>query len=160
MSKSKKKSLLATPGIRWALLIAGAFLLIAIFVMMSVTGGPDLGPLEQALRNAGYQLYNPPRANWGPGFVFAGNVTNGRITNVEEVCPSLYTDVGSQDGVAIAMPDYTAKDDFTFQLSMNFLKKLIGAELDLGRVERERAADIKWRNVREVSYTRADQWLA
>jgi hypothetical protein len=156
----KKKSLGKT---RWIILAAlGGIALcgaIALFVVVSVTNGPDLTPLEVAVENAGYHLYKPPRANWGPGFVFSGDVKGGRISNVEEICPNLYSDIGPQEGVPIALPNYTAKDDFTFSLSMRFLKSFAGPELDVGKIERERTVDVKWQNIREMSYTHADQWL-
>ena len=64
----------------------------------------DLGALEQALRTSGYQLYNPPRANWGPGFVFAGEVVGSQIKTVEEICPNLNgNDLGPPQEAAIAL---------------------------------------------------------
>jgi hypothetical protein len=141
----------------WACSLAGGCALAVATI--SAPSAQDLRPLEAALRDAGYQLYNPPRANWGPGFVFAGDVIRGRITNVEEICPNLYADIEAPQGAAVILPNYSAKDSFTFGLALRFLKGLIGAEADLGEVEREKSIDVKWQNLRETSYTLMDQWL-
>ena len=145
---------------------AGTYILTAIvgiFLMMAgleVAIPQELGALERALQASGYQLYNPSRANWGPGFVFAGDVVDGRITNVEEVCPNLYADGGSSpQNAAVVLADYTASNAFTFQLTIEFLKKLLGDSLNLGPVTTERMVEVKWTKVREMSYTHMDQWL-
>jgi hypothetical protein len=120
--------------------------------------GQNLAALEKLLRAAGYQLYNPPRANWGPGFVFTGDVVNGRITNVEEVCPNLYSNMGQPQGAAVVLADYSATDSFSFGAALEFLKGLIGGAVDLGGTD-QRSVTVQWKNIRELSYTRMDQWL-
>ena len=118
----------------------------------------DFKALDGLLRNAGYQLYNPPRANWGPGFVFAGDVVNGRIVNVEEVCPNLYSNMGKSEGTAVVLADYAAADSFSFGLALDFLKGLVGGAVNLGGSD-QRSVQVRWKNIREMSYTHMDQWL-
>jgi hypothetical protein len=130
-----------------------------LIASMAPTIGQDFESLNRTLHAAGYQLYIPPRQNWGPGFVFAGEIVNDRITNVEEICPNLYADLGSPEGAAVVLGDYRAADTYSFGLTLDFLKGLLGGALDLGRVERERTADVRWHNVREISYSHMDQWL-
>ena len=117
----------------------------------------DLSPLKRALGE--YQPYDPPRANWGPGFVFAGNVAAGRISNVEELCPNLYADVEAPQSAAIALADYNASDGFSFGASLRFLKGLFGLNFDVEKIGAERTIDVKWQNLREYSYTGMDKWL-
>src|SRR5262249_45841020 len=125
----------------------------------TIAAGQDLAFLEKALREAGYQLYNPPRANWGPGFVFRGDVVNSRIKNVEEICPNLYTDLGPPEGTAIVLPNFRAEDGFSFGLAIQFLRGLVGGRVDLGTIERERKAEVRWQNLQEMSYPRIVNWL-
>lgn len=106
-----------------------------------------------------YQPYDPPRANWGPGFVFAGDATAGRISKVQEVCPNLYADVEAPQNTPVALADYNASDGFSFGASLRFLKGLIGLSFDVDKIAHERTIDVKWQNVREYSYTGMDQWL-
>lgn len=120
----------------------------------------ELSALEKALNNAGYQLYNPPRSNWGPGFVFSGDILNGRITNVKEVCPNLYGDADAPQSAAILFPNYTAKDKLNFGAALHFLRGLFGLDFDLNAVDRERTVEVKWQNIRETSYSEMDRWLA
>jgi hypothetical protein len=64
-------------------------LLIGCLQAGKVAHSQDLQPLDKALRSVGYQMYSPPRENWGPGFVFSGDIVQGRITNVREICPNI-----------------------------------------------------------------------
>ena len=121
--------------------------------------GQDLGPLDKALNAAGYRLYNPPRENWGPGFVFSGDVANGKITNVREICPNLYADLEAPRSVAVILPDYDANDSFSFGVAVNFLKGLLGLNVDVDKVQRERSISVKWKNLSETSYADIDKWL-
>jgi hypothetical protein len=113
----------------------------------------ELGQLEHTLQEAGYQLYYPPRANWGPGFVFEGDIVNGKIKIVNEICTNLYAAIGSPQpsDTPILLADYHASDDFSFQLSINFLKGLLGDSLNLRLIVGKRTVDVKWLNVREKS---------
>jgi len=147
---------------RRAPLVASAWSLLVIIntSFSTVVFGQDFGALEKTLRVSGYQLYNPPRANWGPGFVFAGEVTGNRIKNVEEICPNLYgNDSGPPQDATIALGDYKAEDSVGLGLSLQLLKGLLGIGLDFNRVVAERTVDIKWQDIHEVSYTHVDQWL-
>ena len=117
----------------------------------------DLAALEKLLHAAGYQLYNPARADWGPGFVFAGDVVNGRISNVEEICPNLYSNM-SLKGAAVVLANYKADDSFSFGVALNFLKNILGDKLDIGGMAQDKV-DVSWKNMREMSYTHMDQWL-
>jgi hypothetical protein len=129
----------------------------------STAHAQDLGALEQAMIQAGYHLYNPPRTNWGPGFVFSGDVNNGRIINVQEICPNLYVDLEAPTGATVVLPDFKAEDKFTFRLALDFLKRLVGADnsakLELVRLEHERKVEVQWQDVREFAYSKVDQWL-
>jgi hypothetical protein len=117
----------------------------------------DLSPLKRVLGE--YQPYDPPRANWGPGFVFTGNVGGGRISNVEELCPNLYADLEAPQSAAIVLADYNASDGFSFGASLRFLKGLFGLNFDVDKIGAERTIDVKWQNLREYSYTGMDKWL-
>jgi hypothetical protein len=138
--------------------LVAAYILLAS-AMVTTTAAQNIEPLKEALQAAGYQLYIPPRANWGPGFVFTGDVARGRLTNVEEVCPNLYADLEAPQGAAIVLPNFNAKDSFTFGLALRFLKGLLGVDFDLDKIERERSINVRWQNLREMSYTHMDQWL-
>jgi hypothetical protein len=136
--------------------------IIAIAFSIFATGAAhsqDLGPLDKALRAAGYRLYNPPRANWGPGFVFTGDVLDGKITNVREICPNLYADLEAPQSAAVLLPNFDAKDSFSFGIAIRFLKNLLGLDADLEKMQREQSISVKWSNLRETSYTDVDKWL-
>jgi tetratricopeptide (TPR) repeat protein len=93
---------------------------VVLWVLLASAGvatAQDLGPLKKALGE--YQPYDPPRANWGPGFVFTGEVARGRLSKIEEVCPNLYADVEAPQSAAIALPDYNAGDGISeFNIAM------------------------------------------
>jgi hypothetical protein len=133
-------------------------ILVAFVVSASPAMGQDFSALEKLLREAGYQLYNPPRANWGPGFVFTGDTVNGRITNVEEVCPNLYSNMGPLKGSTVILADYHASDSMSFNAAVDFLKSLTVGALNLGGAA-QRTVDVRWKNVQEFSYTHIDKWL-
>jgi hypothetical protein len=126
---------------------------------VDIANAQDLGALERALNAAGYQLYNPPRSNWGPGFAFYGDIVDGKITNVREICPNLYGDVDAPRSADILLPDYTAKDSLSFSAAIRFLKGLFGFNVDVDKVEQERSIEVKWQNIRETSYSEMDKWL-
>jgi hypothetical protein len=130
----------------------------ALFSAGTIAVGQNLAVLERALQKAGYQLYNPARANWGPGFVFAGDVVNGRIKNVVEICPTLYRDLDPPRGTTIVLSDFKSEDGFSWGLALNFLKGLLGGKLDLG-AEGEQKAEVKWQNIQEMSYPQMVGWL-
>lgn len=139
-----------------------ALLLLVIVVLSGVVlvaAAQDLTVLQRTLQANGYQLYVPPRANWGPGFVFAGDVVNGKMKNVEPVCSSLYEDVGLPESTAVILPDFKAEDKFSFSLAIEFLRGLFGGKVDLGAVERDRKAEVRWHNVQEMSYPKMIAWL-
>lgn len=73
----------------WRQPISLAAVVVATAFAYQGASSQDLAPLEQALSNSGYKLYNPPRENWGPGFVFAGDVTNGKIRLTSESSAAL-----------------------------------------------------------------------
>jgi hypothetical protein len=135
-------------------------LIVALSFSTEGTKAQSLRPLEQALNAAGYQLYNPPRANWGPGFVFAGDIVQGRITNVREICPNLYGDTEAPQSADILLPNYSARDKISFSATLRFLKSVFGLNFDLDKVEQEHSVEVKWQNIRESSYTEMDKWLA
>jgi hypothetical protein len=118
-----------------------------------------LDQLDRALQSAGYQRYNPPRANWGPGFVFAGDIDNGRIRNVEEICPNLYDDVAEPQSTNIVLANYSANDSFSLSLAITFLRGLLGGKAKLVPLEKEDSVQVQWENIRELSYSRMHQWL-
>jgi hypothetical protein len=134
---------------------------IAILFFIPAPGAraQDLGPLDKALRAAGYRLYNPPRENWGPGFVFSGDVVNGKITNVREICPNLYADLEAPRSAAVILPDFDANDSFSFGVAVNFLKGLLGLNVDVDKIQREQSISVKWKNLSEASYADMDKWL-
>ena len=143
---------------------SGAFLIVCASLVFGVTllsqsGTPDLTKLDRALETAGYRRYNPPRTNWGPGFVFAGDVVDHRIANVQAICPDLYANSGEPQTAEIVLSDYAAKDNFSFGLAVNFLKEQLKGGFDLGTIEREGSVDIQWVNIREMSYSHMDKWL-
>jgi hypothetical protein len=117
-----------------------------------------LEPLEGQLKAAGYQLYKPPRSNWGPGFVFTGDIAGDRIIKVEEVCPNLY-DIEAPQASRIDLGNYSAEGSFSLGLAIRFLKALLGVDLNVDQVEREHKVAVKWRNLREFSFSHMDQWL-
>jgi len=94
--------------------------------------------------------------------VFAGDVAGGRLSNVEELCPNLCGDFEALRGSEIILPDYKADERISLRASISFLKSIVGpgAEVDIPGVEQEQKLDVRWQNVREFSYTSADQWLA
>lgn len=130
-----------------------------ISLLASPAQAQSLGPLEQAIRAAGYQLYNPPRENWGPGFVFTGEVVSGRIKNPREICPNLYADVEAPRSTKVLFPDFQASDSFSFGLAIKFIKGILGLDVDVGKVESERKISVKWQNLQETSYSDVDKWL-
>jgi hypothetical protein len=130
-----------------------------MFLLLSCTSEPDLSALEKPLNAAGYQLFNPPRSNWGPGFVFSGDIVGGRLVNVGEVCPNLYGDEEPPRSAKILLPNYTAKDSLTFGAAVRFLRSAFGLDVDVDKVERERLIEVKWQNVSEMSYALMDNWL-
>jgi hypothetical protein len=134
--------------------LALPYALVALVSAGTVAVGQNLAVLEGALQKAGYQLYNPARANWGPGFVFAGDVVNGRMKNVDEICPTLYQDLGPPEGTTIVLPDFKAEDGFSWGLSLNFLRGLLGGKLDVG-AEGEQKAEVKWQSLQG----RTRRWL-
>jgi hypothetical protein len=135
-------------------------LIIALSYSIEGAKAQDLSALEKALNAVGYQLYNPPRANWGPGFVFAGDIVQGRITNVREICPNLYGEIQAPQSTDILLPNYSAKDKISFGAALRFLRGAIGLNFDLEKVEQEHSVEVKWQNIRETSYTEMDKWLA
>jgi hypothetical protein len=127
-----------------------------------VTRLPPIASAQNALPKQAlgeYHPYDPPRANWGPGFVFSGDVRGGRISNVKEVCPNLYADTEAPQDTPIAFADYNASEGLSFAASLRLLKGLFGLNFDIDQIARERTVDVKWQNVREHSYTAMDQWL-
>jgi hypothetical protein len=107
--------------------------------------------LEQSLRSAGYHLYNPIRSNWGPGFVFSGDVSNGRIVRIDEICPNLYADATAPNQSKILLPNYKTEDNSSLRIALDYLKKASGFandDADLARIEQQRTADITWGNIR------------
>jgi hypothetical protein len=137
-------------------LVAGLATFFAVLAALPAAAA-EMTALEQALRAADYRLYQPPRSNWGPGFVFAGDVADGRISRVEEICPNLYADLSAPQAAAVVLPDYKASDSFSLGLAVDFLKKQLGAaDLAAGW---EGTTEVTWQNIRELSYSRMDQWL-
>ena len=139
-----------------------ALLLLAIVALTGAAAeavGQDLTALQRTLEANDYQLYIPPRANWGPGFVFAGDVVDGMMKNVEAVCSNLYEDVGFPEAAAIVLPDFKAEDKFSFSLAIGFLRGLFGGKVDLSAVERDRKVEVRWHNLQEMSYPRMVGWL-
>jgi hypothetical protein len=135
--------------------------LCSLFFLADMSGSvaQNMDPLKDALRAAGYQLYNPPRANWGPGFVFAGDIAGGRLTNVDEVCPNLYADSEAPQSVSISLPNLNNNESLSVGFGLQLLKAIFGINFDVDKVERERQIHVKWQNLRELSYTRMDQRL-
>jgi hypothetical protein len=133
------------------------FVLSALLASAGAAAAQDLGPLKKALGE--YQPYDPPRANWGPGFVFTGEVAQGRLSKIEEVCPNLYADLEAPQSAAIALPDYNTGEGLSFAASLRFLKGLLGLNVDIDKLAGERMIDVKWQNLREYSYTGMDKWL-
>jgi hypothetical protein len=136
----------------------GAFLT-SLLVYVLKFKGPNLSKLDQALQAAGYHRYDPPRTNWGPGFVFAGDVSNHRITNVEEICPTLYENIGDPVSAKVIFPDYSATDAFSLQMTLNFMQAKLKGSANLAKLEQKQSVEIRWENIREFSYSHADQWL-
>jgi hypothetical protein len=133
--------------------------IVALTGVVAVAAGQDLTFLQRTLQEYDYQLYVPPRANWGPGFVFAGDVVKGRMKNVEPVCPSLYENVGLPESTAVILPDFKAEDRYSFSLAIDFLRGLFGGRVDLGAVERDRKVEVRWHNLQEMSYPKMVAWL-
>jgi hypothetical protein len=132
----------------------------ALSILVGATGtvcAQDLTPLRKALGE--YQTYDPPRTNWGPGFVFVGEIARGRISKVQQICPNLYADLEAPQSATIFLPDYNTSDSFFLAASLRFLRGLLGLSIDIDKIAGERMIEVKWRNVREYSYTGIDKWL-
>ncbi len=126
------------------------------------SAGQSLRPLQQALESAGYHMYNPPRSNWGPGFVFEGDVANGRFVNAQEVCARLYSDLDTPGKAKIVLPSHQAKDNFSLRVAFNYLKKVLGFandEADLLRIEQRQIGEVTWGDIWELYYGGMDKWL-
>ena len=147
----------------YAIAVRASFLL-SLVVILAVSSARELksqtlDQLDRALHSAGYQRYDPPRANWGPGFVFAGDVVQGKIRNVEEICPNLYADAAEPQATNIILADYAATDSFSLGLAITFLKKLTGGSVNLAPIEKEDSVQVRWENIHELSYSHMHQWL-
>jgi hypothetical protein len=130
--------------------------------LATVAFSQSLAPLERALESAGYHIYNPPRSNWGPGFVFEGDVLNGRFSNAHEVCSRLYAELAAPNKAKVVLASHEANDIFGLRLAFNYLKKIFGFandDSDLVRIEQQRTAEVAWGDIWEMSYTRMDKWL-
>lgn len=118
--------------------------------------------IEEVLQANGYQMYNPPRGNWGPGFVFAGDVIDNKISNVREVCPNLYGDLDAPNKTKVVLANHKVEDSFSLSVAFNYLKRVTGFannDADLVSIEGKRAAEVTWGDINELSYSDMDKWL-
>jgi hypothetical protein len=141
---------------RYVVLVIAA----AIFSTSSCTVPPDPTPnlLEGSIRKAGYSPYSPIRSNWGPGFLFTGD-----IGNPTPVCRNLYGEKLSFDDLEnaeIVFQDIKQSNSSSFDASVDFLSGLIGkdnsAKLGLADASRTAKIDISWGDVKEYAYFAED----
>jgi len=130
-------------------------------LVQSCHGGvPDVGPLGDSLQ--GYALYEPVRTNWGPGFVFTGEVKNGKIKNVEEICPSLYGESPVTEA-GVFLPDYSGASNTDINIGLSMLESVIGkdntAKINLAKYKDNKSVVVKWSSINEVSIPRSMGWM-
>ncbi|MGU3559418.1 hypothetical protein [Methylobacterium radiotolerans] len=110
---------------------------------------------------AGYRPYIPPRANWGPGFVFTGTIRDGKISDVEEVCSNIYGQKIRAKSNSVLLPAYKEDNRVAISGLIEILKGALrsrsinaGAAFDQGKTTEIRVSDAK-----EYSYTDEDKWI-
>jgi hypothetical protein len=141
---------------------AGIWIVGASIFLSSMAEAQNLSQLEQSLESNGYHLYKPLRSNWGPGFVFSGDISGRGIGGPVEICPNVYADLTAPNQSKILLPNYKAEDRLSLRVALDYLKKITGFandDADLARIEQQRTADITWGDIRELSYTDMDKYL-
>lgn len=141
--------------------IAAVLFLVALLLGGCFSNKPKITGLEKSIEP--YALYYPIRENWGPGFVFSGDIVDGKIQNVEEICSNLYGDEQISDSSSIFLANYSGKDEKSLDIGVQLLKRVAGeknaATLNLADIKSVDDVDISWGDLRETSYARAEQWL-
>jgi hypothetical protein len=87
---------------------------ISTILLFAVPSPGSAQTIERSLQDKGYHMYDPPRANWGPGFVFAGDVIADKIWKVEEICPNLYGDLDAPNKTKVVLESHEYEDSLSF----------------------------------------------
>ena len=106
------------------------------------------------VEKAGFEPYTPFRSNWGPGFLYTGD-----LSNPNPVCPNVYGNQISFDDLEnpdLVFQDIKQDNENSFSLTIGFLEDLLGdensAKLSLGSVANSNEIDLKWGPVKEYTY--------
>jgi hypothetical protein len=105
--------------------------LIIIGVVFSFFGcatTKGLGPLESKLKEHGFSVYNPPRSNRGPGWVFRFVKTFDGRTVPSTVCENIYPDAKTVDG-RLVLPNITQDKSVDLSLAIDLLSGIIDPPL-------------------------------
>lgn len=120
----------------------------------SSTALSQIQTLEKLAKDAGYRLYQPPRENWGPGTVFLGRVSGGKLKVERAICPSMFKTVAPVSA-GVLLPDYSGTSDTDISLGISLLEKVVGptntANLQAG-YRAPRNVTIKWGPIAEEAY--------
>lgn len=95
--------------------------------LCACSNSPDVSPLGQHISAAGYVMYYPARSNWGPGTVLTGSVINNRLSNVQEICTSLYSNLTPSNN-NVALSSFQASQNHDLSLGIDLLGKVLGPD--------------------------------
>ena len=137
-----------------------------VFVTLgcSVSKEPNFSRLDSILSslNPPMTRFNPARSDWGPGFVFEGDVIDGVIRNISPICENILGDSPFTEA-NIKLANYTVESDSEFKVSIEFLKNLIkeenSAKLDLSSIRNKEDATIIWSDTKNQYYRLEDIFL-
>lgn len=124
---------------------------ISLSISPHIAYGKDLGDL---VKDQGYRLYQPLRENWGPGTVFVGKVSGGKLRVDRAICPRIFSTVMPSKS-HVALPNYSAVSESDLNLGIGLLDKVVGtgnaANLRMG-YKAPRNVSVTWGPLEEHAY--------
>lgn len=123
-------------------------------LIISGSAHAQVRTLEKIVKDAGYRLYQPPRENWGPGTVFFGRVSGGKLRVDRLLCPGIFRTV-TPSQAAVVLPDYTGTSDTDLSFGISLLEKVVGPDNAAslkGGYHAPRNVTVKWGPITEFSY--------
>jgi hypothetical protein len=103
-----------------------------VVALSTIASAQSLKNLERELSslNPSMRLFNPPRSDWGPGFVFSGQVKKGKMSGVRPVCLFLFD--GNPNTILteseVALSNISSIKSRGFDASVGALSKALGPE--------------------------------
>lgn len=145
-------------------LLAAAFLTAGVAVYLIFfrdTVEPDRAGFERALNDAGYIMYYPTRADWGPNTVLEAELENKILKNTKLLCQRAYRYPKIVENVKVTLSDYDARTEKEFSIGLELLKAVLGPKMT-GKLnldgKKTSALELKLENSREDSMAEEEKF--